>query len=188
MVEEYKGAETETSVMPFVETAREYGIEGLDCHVEGDREVLEQKVGEGWPGLGYDGENLWMGLALEAHLENQRWNANTVLEEGKEYKGIVTGDEGMIAADHPLVKLFAARHEANPDTEFHVTGGHAGWQRSEATRLTPDNEGNLCGNIPTDVEVKVVITEFDATWKDGRWRTGETQRVEIAPVSAWDLA
>lgn len=180
--------ETESPLGSFCEAAKEYGAKGIEFerHPDGT-EVLKQKVGEGWPGMGHDGENLWMGLTPEGHVENQRWNANTILEEGKEYKGIATGGEGMITADHPLAKLFAARREANPDTEFHVTGGHTGWQRSEATRLTPDDEGNLHGNIPTGVEIKAVITEFDANWEDGKWRTGKTQRLEIAPVSAWDL-
>ncbi|MBM4401933.1 MAG: hypothetical protein FJ044_01690 [Candidatus Cloacimonetes bacterium] len=188
MVEKYEAVEAEFSVMPFVEAAEEYGIEGLGCHVEGDREVLEQKVGEGWPGLGYDGKNLWMGLTHEAHVENQRWNANTILDRGREYKGILTGEEGVITGDHPLAKLFAAWCEGNPNTEIHITGVHAGWQRSESTRLSPDKEGNLHGNIPTGVEIKVVITDFDAKWDDGKWRIGETQRLEVAPASAWDLS
>ena len=167
------------SLEVFAQRAEAYGVEGLEYHREGDNEVLEQAVGEGWPGMGHDGENLWMGLTREAHVANHRWNANTRLEAGQIYKGIVTGEEGIIDKDHPLAGLFRGLQDSNPDSEFYITGEHADWQRDDRTRLTVDEEGNLRGNIPTDKEIKVVITGVPAKWSDGQWKTGETQRVEL---------
>lgn len=169
------------SLEVFTQAARDYGVEGLEYHREGDNEVLEQKVGEGWPGMGYDGENLWMGFTREAHAENQRWNANTSLEAGQTYRGIVAGEGGMIASDHPLAKFFNDWHNREPGSEFHITGEHAGWQRDDRTRLSVDEEGNLRGNIPVGKEIKAVITKVPAKWNDGQWKTGEMQRLEINP-------
>lgn len=169
------------SLEVFTQAAKDYGIEGLKYQREGDSEVLEQNVGEGWPGMGHDGENLWMGLTREVHVANQRWNANTRLGEGRTYKGIDTGDEGMIAQDHPLAKFFIDWHKREPASEFHITGEHAEWQRDERTRLHFDQEGNLRGNVPVGKEVKAVITRVPAKWNDGKWATGAKQRLEIKP-------
>lgn len=166
----------------FAQAAKDYGVEGLEYHREGDSEVLEQPVGEGWPGMGYDGENLWMGLTPEAHIENQRWNANTRLGEGQTYRGIVTGEDGMIASDHPLAGLFNDWHNREADSELHITGEHADWQRDDRTKLQVDAEGNLRGNIPVGKEVKAVVTHVAAKWTDRGWgKGGAPQRLEIKP-------
>ena len=164
----------------FVETARDYyGIEGMTWHKEGDNPVVEQKVSEGWPGMGYSENKLWMGLTPEARKPNQGWNENTLLEERKKYKGIIPGKQGIIASEHPLVVLFRTLQKTNPELELHVTGEHAEWQTNENTRLTPDQYGNLIGNIPVGKEVKTVITPVQAKWADGGWRKGAPQRLEI---------
>lgn len=167
------------SLEVFVKAAKHYGVEGLEYHREGDNEVLEQKVGEGWPGMGHEGENLWMGLAPEAGVANQKWNANTKLKPGQTYRGIVTGAEGMIAKDHPLAQLFKDWHQGQSGSEFYLTGEHADWQRDDRTRLRVDQEGNLRGNIPVGKEIKAVITGVPAKWGDGKWIPGAKQRLEI---------
>ncbi len=164
----------------FVETARNYyGIEGMTWHKEGDNSVVEQKLGEGWPGMGYSRDKLWMGLTPEARKPNQGWNENTLLEEGKEYKGITSGQEGMIDSKHPLAELYRTLHKTNPDLEFHVTGEHAEWQTDERTKLTFDDQGNLVGNIPVGREIKAVMTPVQANWTDGGWQKDALQRLEI---------
>jgi hypothetical protein len=169
----------------FVEAARNYyGIEGMTWHKEGDNSVLEQKVGEGWPGLGYDKKGdvgrLWVGLTPDGHRINQgNWNENTLLEEGKEYKGIISGQEGMIDSKHPLAELYRTLQKTNPDLQFHVTGEHAEWQTDERTKLTFDEQGNLLGNIPVGKEIKTVVTPVQANWTDGGWKKGALQRLEI---------
>ena len=164
----------------FVETARNYyGIEGVTWHKEGDNPVIEQKVGEGWPGMGYSPDKLWMGLTPEARRPNQGWNENTLLEEGKEYKGVTPGEKGMVASEHPLAELYRTLHKTNPDLEFHVTGEHAGWHTDEGTKLIFDKQGNLVGNIPVGKEIKTVVTPVQAKWTDGGWQKGALQRLEI---------
>ena len=169
----------------FVETARDYyGIEGMTWHKEGDTSVVEQKVGEGWPGMGYDiKENvgrLWMGLTPEARRPNQGgWNENTLLEERKQYKGVTPGKKGMIDSKHPLAELYRTLYKNNPHLQFHVTGEHAEWQTDERTKLTFDKQGNLVGNIPVGKEIKTVVTPVQAKWTDGGWQKGALQRLEI---------
>ena len=164
----------------FVESARDfYGIEGMTWYKEGDNPVVEQKVGEGWPGMGYSENKLWMGLTPEARRPNQGWNENTLLEEVKEYKGVTPGEKGMIASEHPLAELFRTLHKTNRDLEFHVTGEHTEWQTDEGTKLTLDEQGNLIGNIPVGKEIKAVVTPVQAKWIDGGWQKGASQRLEI---------
>ena len=178
------------SLEPFYEAAMKYGIEGLKLEKYPDgKEALLQKVGEGWLGIGYEeGKNrLWFGLTCETEgsKENQRWNCNTYLEKDKEYKGIRIGEGGVIEKDHPIAVLFAeinrklGKREEEERPEIYLTGEHVNWERSKEAKLILDVEENLRGNIPTETEVKVVITNFKAKWESKKWGDDEEQKLEI---------
>lgn len=175
----------------FTKAAEAYGATGMHYErLEGGSEVLSQKLGEGWHGLGYDtkDKSVWMGLTAQG--ERYDWNANTVLRGGEQ--GIVAGEHGMLSADHPLSQLYSGLKDRE-GVEVHITGFHAGWGRSEQTRLTPDEEGNLLGNIPQGSEVKAVITNTEAEWFDGgpvgdAWKGGQEQRLTIKPAASNEMA
>lgn len=168
----------------FVEAAKAYGVTGIECRKEGDNSVLEQNLGEGWRGLGYDKDenNLWIGLANEGHIPNQGWDGNTKLQEGTAYKGIAPGEQGMLAFDHPVTVLAGDLHKNIPDSQVHVTGEHVNWQINDRTRLKPDEKGNLLGNIPAGIQIKVAVTHVIAEWQDGGWKNGEKQKLTIRPT------
>jgi len=163
----------------FTQAAKDYGATGMNFEKHPDgTEVLSQKLGEGWHGLGYDGTNLWSGLTPSG--ERYDWNANTLLRQGETHRGITPGAQGKLDKDHPLAQLSKSL-SAREGVEFHITGAHAGWQRDAITRLTPDEEGNLLGNIPVGTEIKAVITNVEAEWKDAGWKRDQVQRLTIKP-------
>ena len=169
----------------FTKAAQDHGAEGMKYERLPDgSEVLSQNLGEGWHGMGYDGTNIWMGLTAQG--ERSDWNANTVLRAGEEHKGITTGERGMLSADHPLSQLYSGL-EDREGVEIHITGEHAGWGRSEETRLTADEEGNLRGNIPEGSEIKAMITNVKAEWDDSGWQLDQEQRLSIKPASTEEL-
>ena len=169
----------------FTKAAESYGALGMRYEkLEDGSEVLRQNLGEGWHGMGYDGTNIWMGLTAQG--ERSDWNANTVLRAGEEHKGITTGERGMLSADHPLSQLYSGL-EDREGVEIHITGEHAGWGRSEETRLTADEEGKLRGNIPEGSEIKAMITNVKAEWDDSGWQLDQEQRLSIKPASTEEL-
>lgn len=171
----------------FTKAAEAYGAFGMRYErLEDGSEVLRQNLGEGWHGMGYDGANVWMGLTAQG--ERYDWNANTLLRPGEEYRGINTGEKGRLSADHPLAQLYSGLKDRE-GVEVHVTGFHAGWGRSEETLLSPDEEGNLIGNIPEGSEIKAVVTNVEAEWFDGgppgeAWKGGQEQQLTIRPASS----
>lgn len=190
MAEKLLGPETESPLGSFCEAAKEYGVEGIEFerHPDGT-EVLKQKLGEGWPGLGYDGQNIWLAPTLQT--EGIGWNANTVFPEKGVYRDItITEKISGLRVHHPIARLFAGLRERK-GVEVHITGAHVDWAIDERTRLVPDEAGNLVGNIPTGVKVKAVITNVEANWDDGglpgdAWRRGQEQKLTIKPESKWD--
>lgn len=182
-----------SSLREFVTAAELYGARGITFEKLPDgTEVLSQKLGEGWHGLGWDGKNLWLGLTPAG--ERFDWNANTILRSGETYRGIIPGKEGQIAVDHPVRQL--SKHIANinhvlhhdrgmnlPDIELHVTGFHARWELNESTRLTYDRMGNSIGSIPTGSEIKAVINNVGQIgtikFEDAKWVPGAVQRLSI---------
>ena len=72
----------------FKQSLEKYGIKGVECRLEQSKLVIEQTLGKGIHGLGYDkkAQSLWMCLdqsSDENVKENQRWNANTILDKEK---------------------------------------------------------------------------------------------------------
>ena len=60
-----------------------YGIRDAEIRLESGKLIIEQKLGSGVRGLGYDKEeeSLWMCLDQnnpESIANNQKWNANTL--------------------------------------------------------------------------------------------------------------
>lgn len=170
----------------FVVAAEKLGIQGMRYERYPDgTEALVQNLGEGWPGLGYDGQNLWLGLtpSTEGNANKNAWNKNTVLELGQLYPEI---EEDRLSAQHPLTQI-AAKLSQREGVEFHVTGAHVGWVIDERTRLNldRDKEGNvvaLRGTIPRGTEIKAVVRNVKAKWEDAAWRPGQPQKLTIAPA------
>lgn len=169
----------------FVVAAEKLGVTGMqyERHPDGT-EVIIQNVGEGWPGLGHDGKNLWLGLTPSStdQARKNAWNENTILKPGQSYPEI---EEDGLSLGHPLTQL-AAKLGNREGVEFHVTGEHAGWALDEGTKLTPErNEKGelvaLSGNIPRGGQIKAVAKNVVARWEDAQWRFGQPQRLTIAP-------
>ena len=168
----------------FTEAAKIYGAEGLSYEKLPDgREVLRQKLGEGWHGFGYDGTNFWLGLTTAKEREDFTafaWNGNTKLRPSMPHKGIVTGENGKLLVDHPISQLFS-QLRVQVGVEVHITGEHVNWEKSDRTRLQPENDGSLSGNIPVGGEIKAVIINLPAHWDDSGWVFGREQKLTILP-------
>ncbi len=176
----------------FVEAAKGNGAQALSYEKLPDgSEVLSQKLGEGWHGLGYDGTNFWLGLTpAQDRVDHTgfRWNGNTKLRKGVNYKsrGIIPGvkgrffgKEGRLLSSHPIAQLFSHLQQAG--VEVHITGEHVGWERSDKTRLKLLENGDLLGDIPTRVEIKALLTNISANWDDQGWNFGKEQVLTVKP-------
>lgn len=145
--------------------------------------TLNQTLGEGWPGLGFDGQNLWMGLTSADAAHRHNWNGNTKLATTQSYPGITTGERGQLTSEHPITALANNLLRLDPKISIHITGEHTKWEINEHTKLKIDKKGNLMGNIPTDTELKAVIVgateKISIHWNDGGWKPGENQQLSF---------
>lgn len=177
----------QTGLQEFVKAAKQYDAKGISYEITPDgTETISQKLGEGWHGLGFDGQNIWMGLTNAVNATKNDWNANTILANGQKYPGIINGISGQLTSDHPIAQFAQTLRKLNPNIVVHLTGAHANWNQNNTTMLTPDNKGNLRGNIPTGTEIKAAITginkKLKISWDDGAWVMGATQRLSMQPL------
>lgn len=173
-----------TSIEQFVSSATAYGAKNMRIEQSKDGIItIHQKLGEGWHGLGFDGQNLWMGLTAADQATKQDWNGNTVLVPNQKYAGITTGEHGKLAQEHPVAKLASHLLQFDPTVSLHITGEHTKWQIGENTKLKSDTYGNLVGNIPTETELKAVICgateKTSVLWIDGDWESGQNQQLSF---------
>ncbi len=173
----------------FKNSLREYGVEGVEVKLEGNKLVVEQKYGEGIRGLGYDKNknSFWLCLDQknpeESVKENQRWNANTILDLEKEFYGVNLEkiEEGKIkieiAADHPVATLSAL---IGKEKDVYLPGGFNGWKMEKPLELNEET-GKLEGELLWDgrpVECKIAIADIYIKWEDGNWENGANQKME----------
>lgn len=173
-----------TGLEKFASSAIALGAK--DMHIEQAIDgtiTIKQKLGEGWQGLGFDGQNLWMGLTPANLATKHDWNGNTLLIANQKYTGITTGEHGQLAQEHPIATLTNHLLQIDPTISVHITGDHTKWQINENTKLTSDKQGNLIGNIPIDTELKAVICgatdKISINWIDGDWKSGQNQQLSF---------
>ena len=171
---------------------REYGVEGAEVRIEGDKLIVEQKYGEGIRGLGRSNSSAWMCLIqedLKSFKENQKFNANTILDFEKEYQGIIfedieeneKGETTMkirITATHP-VAVFANLNGKNESVYF--PGDFNGWKAEEPLKFdeeTGELEGEIIWNKKKQAECKVAI-RAKSSFDDNKWKEGADQTMEI---------
>ena len=184
----------------FESSLEKHGVEGVKIKIE-EKEgklklVIEQKYGEGICGLGYDkgARTLWFCLdqnnPKETVRENNRWDANTVLNLENEYPGIKFEEAGegimkvTIAADHP-VTAFANLNKK--DGNVHLSGEFNNWDLEEPFKLNEET-GELEGIVAWDgngsIECKIAISDIknpdiENVWEDGGWKDEANQKMEI---------
>ncbi|MCK4918987.1 MAG: hypothetical protein KAS01_01240 [Candidatus Pacebacteria bacterium] len=167
-----------------------YGVEGVEVRLEGDKLVMEQKYGEGIRGLGYDKEksNLWLCLdqknSQESINENQRWNANTVLDMEKQFLGVSMKkiEEGKIRIeidkDNPL---FVIASLSGRSENIYLPSEINGWKLEESLEFDEET-GKLIGELLWDgdgsIECKVAISGIQSNWDDGEWKDDTNQKME----------
>ncbi len=173
----------------FKNSLREYGVEGVEVRLEGNKLIVEQKYGEGIRGLGYDKDknNFWLCLDQknpeESVKENQRWNANTILDLEKEFPGVnlEKTEEGKVRieidASHPVAALSVLM---NKEKDVYLPGGFNGWKMEKPLEFNEET-GKLEGELLWDgklVECKIAIADIYVNWEDGGWENGANQKME----------
>lgn len=173
----------------FKNSLREYGVEGVEVRLEKNKFVVEQKCGEGIRGLGYDKDknNFWLCLDQknpeESVKENQRWNANTILDLEKKFPGVnlEKTEEGKVKieidADHPISTLSVLMGK---EKSVYLPGGFNGWKMEKPLELNKET-GKLEGELSWDgnpVECKIAIADIYINWEDGGWKNGADQKME----------
>lgn len=175
----------------FKNSLEKYGVEGAEVRLEGDNLVVEQKCGEGIRGLGYDKEKKSFWLCLdqknpkESVKENQRWNANTILDSEKKFPGVNLEkiEERKVKIgidpDHPVAALSALIGE---EKEVYLPGKFNDWKMEKPLEFNEETgklEGELLWDGEKPVECKVAIADVYSNWKDGGWKKGAEQKMEI---------
>lgn len=179
----------EALLIEFKSSMEKYGVKNVDCRFEEGNLVIEQKLGEGIRGLGYDKEekSLWMCLDQKdpkSIKENQRWNANTLLELSSRFPGIKIDkqEEGKVKvtldAEHPIVKLSQILGEGK---SVCLPGSYNGWRRENPFLLNKDTEEmevvlSWDGEL---TECKVAILNSPCQWGSGKWKSASEQRMDI---------
>ena len=149
----------------------------------------EQVLGSGkeWRGLGYDKERrtLWLCLDPGPIRENDRWNANTLLdlERSPIVKRVEDKVRVALPPKHPVAKLIANL----PENSFaFLPGTWNGWNpNDERARFKVEADGAAVCELPisvaTQLEIKVAIPNLQADWEDGGWQMGARQKITIKP-------
>jgi len=178
----------EQLLQEFKISLEKYGVEGVECRLEQGRLVIEQTLGAGIRGLGYDekAQSLWLCLDQldpEKIRENQRWNANTILDSRAELPGVtIERIDGKrvkitIAPEHPAASLarLTGKEEA-----VHLPGQFNGWKLASPFGLN-EKTGGLENEIEWDgepAECKVAISGVPCQWEDGGWKDEAEQKLE----------
>ncbi len=173
----------------FKNSLREYGVEGAEVRLEGNKLIIEQKCGEGIRGLGYDKvkNNFWLCLDQknpeESVKENQRRNANTILDLEKKFPGVnlEKTEEGRVKieidASHSVAALAVLM---NKEKDVYLSGGFNGWKVENPLELNEET-GKLEGELSWDgkpVDCKIAIADIYINWEDGGWKNGADQKME----------
>lgn len=182
----------EELLLEFKESLEKYGVENIECRLEQGRLIIEQKLGSGIRGLGYDKnkKDLWLCLDQsnsKTVKENERWNANTILDLEKELPGIVIekiDKERMIikiAIDHPVSAL--ARLTGKQDSVY-LPGKYNNWQFDQ-----PFIKNNKTGELTNEIamssdstECKIAISDMTCDWESGKWQNEASQKMEAQLV------
>ena len=172
----------------FKISLEKYGVKNIECSFEQGKLTIEQKLGSGIRGLGYDKdkEDLWLCLDQsnpKTVKDNERWNANTILDLEKELPGITTekiDDQNVkvrIAVDHPITVL--ARF-VGKESSVHLPGNFNDWKLDNPFKLNEET-GELENEISWDgnsTEGKIAISNTPCDWQSGQWKDKATQRLE----------
>lgn len=174
----------------FKDSLEEYGVKGIEIRLEGDKLVMEQKYGEGIRGFGYDKEkkNLWLCLdqknLQESTKENQRWNANTILDLEKEFSGVVLEKieerkvKIEIDAEHPICAML---NLIGKEKKAYLSGELNGWKLEKPLEFNENGklEGELLWDGNKPIECKIAISNIESSWKDGEWEDDARQIMKI---------
>ena len=167
-----------------------HGVTGLTIRVENSTLILEQRLGSGIKGLGYDRNehSFWLCLNQgqpESVSENARWDANTILSAQSKFSGIkitlIAKNKYriIIQNNHPVAVL--AKY-LNKENSVYLPGEYNNWNRTKNPFKLNNDTGALEVVIDWDgspMECKIALADVEANWSDGGWRNGFFQRMEI---------
>ena len=151
---------------------------------------MEQKLGSGIRELGYDKEkkDLWLCLdqsnTKKTVTENERWNANTVLDLEKKLPGITiekidkTQMIIKIAIDHPVTALSRLTDKQN---SIYLPGKYNNWQFDKPFIFNDEKE-ELINKLDMDdgsTECKIAINDISCDWESGKWQDEASQKIEV---------
>ncbi len=178
----------EQLLQEFKISLEKHGVKGVECRLEQGRLVIEQTLGAGIRGLGYDkgAQSLWLCLDQldpKKIRENQRWNANTILDSGAELPGVtIKRIDGKrvkitIAPEHPAACLARL---TGKESAIHLPGQFNSWKLDSPFGLNEET-GELENEIKWDgkpAECKVAISDVPCEWEDGKWKDKAKQKLE----------
>lgn len=166
-----------------------YGIQNVECRIEQGEFIIEQKLGEGMKGLGYDknGKSLWLCLDQinpETIADNEKWNANTLINIESNLPGIkIISDKGKIKLeiekDHPaitLAQMFKKENNIFLPGEFNNWQLNNNFELNEKTGKWEIDIKNWDGNI---AQCKIAISDLEADWNAGKWEEGAIQKMKV---------
>lgn len=172
----------------FKNSLESHGVENLEARIEDEKLILEQKLGSGINGLGYDKNEKSLWLCLDQNKQNieqnQRWNANTVMDLKKEFPGIIMEESRKgkikvtISHDHPVATLSALLERSS---QVNLCGGFNKWRRGDNPFIKNKETRDLEVEIEWDgkpVESKIAITESPCNWNSGKWKNKASQKLE----------
>ena len=176
----------------FKSSLEKYGVEGVEIRMEGNSLIIEQKYEEGIRGLGRSNSSVWMCLDqkdLKSFKENQKSNANTILDLEREYQGIIFADieenekgetrmKIRIAADHLVV---VSANLFGKNEEVYLPGDFNGWNAPDPLEFneeTGELEGEIVWNKNRLAECKIAI-HIKSKFDDGGWKDEANQKMEI---------
>lgn len=188
--EEKKMEDIQEAFKEFTRSLSEHGVKDVECRMEQGKLILEQKLGSGIRGLGYDAEekSLWLCLDQldpDTIEENQKWNANTVLSIENKFQEVKLEkiDDStvkiVISSGHPVVCLAKLLGKEN---NICLPGQYNNWQRSHDQAFTLDEETGDLENVikwnGSQIECKVAIKDMPCDWQSGKWKQNASQKLE----------
>lgn len=191
VIESEKEKTREELLEEFIISLKEHGVEGVEVRIEGNNLILEQKYGEGIRGLSRSNSSVWICLDQkdpESFKENNGSNANTNIDFGEEYSGIIfeKNEDGKMAiridTDHPVAKLASLLGKNN---EVYLPGDFNKWKAPDPLDFDEKTKeikgvierGTVWGE-KKEAQCKIAIhikSEFD----NGEWEDGADQKMEI---------
>ena len=197
-IESEKGKTRGELLEEFKSSLEKYGIEGVNIEMEDNILKMEQKCGEGFRGIGYDGK-FWMCLGQGEEAKSNpvanefQYNENTLASIDSKFPGVIFEEIGegkikiQIDSDHPAIAI------ANllGDKEIQLRGIN-GWGNADPFKF---NEGTgkweaefdwngkfkECKIMIRDVEEKEgekVTKPMDIDW-NGNYGEGAKQIMKI---------